>query len=66
MINIKKSLTALGIKTINHGTSTGRQTFGGGKEISSAIGPRVAAGRKDHLSTGGTDGSYQFARLWKV
>ena len=35
MIDIKKSLNILGIKETNHGTSTGQQSFGGGKEISS-------------------------------
>ena len=35
MIDIKKSLDILGIKETNHGTSTGLQSFGGGKEISS-------------------------------
>ena len=35
MIDIKKSLDILGIKETNHGTSTGRQSFGEGKEISS-------------------------------
>ena len=35
MIDIKKSLDILGIKGTNHGTSTGHQSFGGGKEISS-------------------------------
>ena len=35
MIDIKKSLATLGIKETNHGTSTGHQSFGGGKEISS-------------------------------
>ena len=35
MIDIKNSLDILGIKETNHGTSTGQQSFGGGKEISS-------------------------------
>ena len=35
MIDIKKSLDILGIKEKNNGTSTGQQSFGGGKEISS-------------------------------
>tara|TARA_Y100001954_G_scaffold161839_1_gene171819 strand:- start:2079 stop:3611 length:1533 start_codon:yes stop_codon:yes gene_type:complete len=35
MIDIKKSLDILGIKETNNGTSTGLQSFGGGKEISS-------------------------------
>ncbi len=35
MIDIKKSLATLGVKETNHGTSTGHQSFGGGKEISS-------------------------------
>ena len=35
MIDIKNSLDILGIKETNHGTSTGQQSFGEGKEISS-------------------------------
>ena len=35
MIDIKKSLDILGIKETNNGTSTGLQSYGGGKEISS-------------------------------
>ena len=35
MIDIKKSLDILGIKETNHGTSTGSQSFSGGREISS-------------------------------
>ena len=35
MIDIKNTLDILGIKETNHGTSTGQQSFGGGKEISS-------------------------------
>ena len=35
MIDIKKSLDILGVKETNHGTSTGRLSFGGGKEICS-------------------------------
>lgn len=35
MIDIKNSLKTLGIKEINNGSSTGHQSFGGGKHISS-------------------------------
>ena len=35
MIDINRSLDILGIKETNHGSSTGNQSFGGGKEISS-------------------------------
>ena len=35
MIDIKNSLKTLGIKKINNGSSTGRESFGGGEHISS-------------------------------
>ena len=35
MIDIKKTLTLLGLKEINNGTSIGSESFGGGKIIES-------------------------------
>ena len=55
MIDIKKTLSVLGIKDINPGASTGLNTFGSGEEVSSyspvdgkLIGKVICANQKDY------------------